>query len=71
MIWYEQSENPPSRTPIVLDSGSLTLSWAREDPLTLTQEDITNIALIYGPVELPEFISLLDRNEYNHSAGHR
>ena len=56
---------------LMLDSGSLTLSWAREDPLTLTQEDITNIALIYGPVELPEFISLLDRNEYNHSAGHR
>ena len=56
---------------LMLDSGSLTLSWAREDPLTLTQEDITNIALIYGPVELPEFISLLDRNENNHSAGHR
>ena len=56
---------------LMLDSGCLTLSWAREDPLTLTQEDITNIALIYGPVELPEFISLLDRNEYNHSAGHR
>ena len=54
---------------LMLDSGQLTLSWGREDPLSLTQEDIANIALIYGPVELPEFIGLLERNEY--SAGHR
>jgi len=53
---------------LILDNTNLTISWGREDPLTFTDEDFVNLALIYGPTELPEFIALVDRSD--HSAGH-
>ena len=51
---------------LILDSSQLSLSWGREDPITLSSEDIVNIALVYGPLELAEFVPLLDN-----STGHR
>ena len=53
---------------LMVDSGSVTLSWGREDPLSLTADQATNLALAYGPVELPEFHGLEQRGD--HSAGH-
>lgn len=54
---------------MILDCSNLTISWGREDPLTFTEEDFVNLALIYGPNEYPEFLSLVERSD--HSAGHR
>ena len=54
---------------LILDCTNLTLSWAREDPLTFTEEDFTNLGLIYGPNEHPDFINLVERGD--HSQGHR
>jgi len=53
---------------MILDCTNLTISWGREDPLTFTEEDFVNLALIYGSNEHPEFTSLVERSD--HSAGH-
>ena len=54
---------------LILDCTTLTISWGREDPLTFTEEDFVNLALIYGSNEHPEFFSLVDKSD--HSTGHR
>ena len=54
---------------LIIDNTQLTLSWAREDPLILSSQDINNIALIYGPAEMPEFVPLLSERA-EHSGGH-
>ena len=51
---------------LIVDSTQLTLSWAREDPVTFSADDITSIALTYGPVELTEFLPMLERHENSH-----
>lgn len=50
---------------MMIDNSQLTLSWAREDPLILSADDINNIALIYGATEMPEFVPLLERTEHS------
>ena len=53
---------------LILDSSSLTLSWAREDPLAMEADNILAMALFYGPAELREFSSLVERSDS--AAGH-
>ena len=48
---------------LILDSTTLTLSWAREDPLAMEADNILAMALLYGPVELQEFSSLVERSD--------
>ena len=54
---------------LILDCTNLTISWGREEPLTFTEEDFTNLALVYGSYEYPEFLNHVERAD--HSAGHR
>ena len=53
---------------LILDTSSLTLSWAREDPLSLEADNLLAMALFYGPGELREFSSLVERSDS--AAGH-
>ena len=48
---------------LILDSTTLTLSWAREDPLAMEADNILAMALLYGPLELQEFSSLVERSD--------
>jgi len=44
---------------LILDTDTLILSWGREDPMTIAKEDLTNIALVYGAHEVPDFHGML------------
>jgi LysM repeat protein len=44
---------------LILDTDTLVLSWGREDPVTVTREEMTNIALLYGTLEQPDFNTVL------------
>lgn len=57
---------------IIVDMDTITLSWGREDPVTIAKEDLANIALVYGSQEQADFHgTLLDRLEAGGVSGHR